>query len=110
MADFDTALEECEYQGMWFAEVARYMLRERGCSFFICHWHLYDYLNHIHLGDVDPVCPGYEAERAEQYVDYFPAGLSGGGSHFGSAVGGRRRAYVRGRGVRPRVLARCAGG
>ncbi len=29
MADFDTALEECEYQGMWFAEVARYMLRER---------------------------------------------------------------------------------
>ena len=34
MADFDTALEECEYQGMWFAEVARYMLRERGCSFF----------------------------------------------------------------------------
>ena len=71
MADFDTALEECEYQGMWFAEVARYMLRERGCSFFLCHWHLYDYLNHIHLGDVDPVCPGYAAERAEQYVDYF---------------------------------------
>ena len=71
MADFDTALEECEYQGMWFAEVARYMLRERGCSFFICHWHLFDYLNHIHLGDVDPVCPGYAAERAEQYVDYF---------------------------------------
>lgn len=71
MADFETALEECEYQGMWFAEVARYMLRERGCSFFICHWHLYDYLNHIHLGDVDPVCPGYVAERAEKYVDYF---------------------------------------
>ena len=71
MADFDTALEECEYQGMWFAEVARYMLRERGCSFFLCHWHLYDYLNHIHLGDVDPVCPGYAAEHAEQYLDYF---------------------------------------
>ena len=71
MADFDTALEECEYQGMWFAEVARYMLRERGCSFFICHWHLFDYLNHIHLGDVDPVCPGYATERAERYVDYF---------------------------------------
>ena len=71
MADFDTALEECEYQGMWFAEVARYMLRERGCSFFICHWHLYDYLNHIHLGDVDPVCPGYDADRADVYLDYF---------------------------------------
>ena len=89
MADFDTALEECEYQGMWFAEVARYMLRERGCSFFICHWHLYDYLNHIHLGDVDPVCPGYEAECAEQYVDYFRRAYQVGGPHFGSAVGGR---------------------
>ena len=61
----------------------------RGCSFFICHWHLYDYLNHIHLGDVDPVCPGYEAERAEQYVDYFRRAYQGGGPHFGTAVGGR---------------------
>ncbi len=71
MADFDTALEECEYQGIWFANVANYMLHEKGCSFFICHWHLYDYLNHIHLADVDPVCPAYDAAVAEQYVDYF---------------------------------------
>jgi len=71
MADFDTALEECEYQGLWFADVANYMLREKGCAFFICHWHLYDYLNHIHLGDVDPVCPGYEPAAADQATDYF---------------------------------------
>ena len=58
MADFDTAMEECEYQGLWFADVANYMLREKDCSFFICHWHLFDYLNHIHLNDVDPACPG----------------------------------------------------
>ena len=71
MADFDTALEECEYQGLWFADVANYMLHERGCSFFICHWHLYDYLNHIHLNDVDPVCPGYDPGNADQAMDYF---------------------------------------
>ncbi len=75
MTDFDTALEECEYQGMWFAEVANYMLHERGCSFFICHWHLYDYLNHIHLSDVDATCPGYGSSSAEvlsdQAMDYF---------------------------------------
>ncbi len=71
MADFDTALEECEYQGLWFADVANYMLHERGCSFFICHWHLYDYLNHIHLNDVDPVCPGYDPGNADQTMDYF---------------------------------------
>lgn len=71
MADFETALEECEYQGLWFAKVANYMLLERGCSFFICHWHLYDYLNHIHLNDVDPVCPGYDSGSADKYIDYF---------------------------------------
>ena len=71
MADFDTALEECEYQGLWFAAVANYMLHERGCNLFYCHWHLYDYLNHIHLNDVDPVCPGYDAATADAALDLF---------------------------------------
>ncbi|MDE0462297.1 MAG: hypothetical protein OXH93_07810, partial [Caldilineaceae bacterium] len=71
MTDFDTALEECEYQGLWFANVANYMLHERGCSYFTCHWHLYDYLNHIHLADVDPECPGFNPETKEKYLDYF---------------------------------------
>ncbi|MCZ6679340.1 MAG: alkaline phosphatase family protein [Candidatus Poribacteria bacterium] len=71
MTDFDTALEECEYQGIWVADVANYMLHERDCSFFICHWHLYDYLNHIHLNDVDPACPGYTPENADEAMDYF---------------------------------------
>jgi hypothetical protein len=71
MADFDTALEECEYQGLWFADVANAMLREKGCAYFTCHWHLYDYLNHIHLQDVDPVCPGYDANTAEGALDLF---------------------------------------
>ena len=24
------------------------MLHEKDCAYFTCHWHLYDYLNHIH--------------------------------------------------------------
>lgn len=71
MTDFDTALEECEYQGLWFAEVANYMLHEKGCNLFYCHWHLYDYLNHIHLNDVDPVCPGYDPNTADAALDLF---------------------------------------
>ena len=71
MTDFDTALEECEYQGLWFADVANFMLHERGCSYFTCHWHLFDYLNHIHLGDVDPVCPGFKQDRQVKYMGYF---------------------------------------
>jgi len=71
MVDFGTALEECEYQGLWFADVANYMLSEKGCSYFTCHWHLYDYLNHIHLADVDPTCPGHDPSQAERILDYF---------------------------------------
>ncbi len=71
MVDFDTALEECEYQGMWFAEVANHMLHERGCALFMCHWHLFDYINHIFLNFVDPVCPGYDPGQAQRYMDYF---------------------------------------
>ncbi len=71
MIDFDTALEECEYQGLWFANVANYMLHEKDCAYFTCHWHLYDYLNHIHLADVDPACPGFNPETKEKYLDYF---------------------------------------
>jgi len=71
MTDFDTALEECEYQGLWFAEVAKYMLHHKDCNLFYCHWHLYDYLNHIHLNDVDPVCPGYDPDTADDALDLF---------------------------------------
>ena len=71
MADFDTAMEECEYQGLWFADVANYMLREKDCSFFTCHWHLFDYLNHIHLNDVDPACPGYDPAKADEAMEMF---------------------------------------
>lgn len=71
MTDFETALEECEYQGLWFADVANYMLHEKDASYFICHWHLYDYLNHIHLDGVDPVCPAYDPETADGFMDLF---------------------------------------
>ena len=71
MTDFDTALEECEYQGLWFADVANYMLHEKGVSYFMCHWHLFDYLNHIHLDGVDPVCPFYDPDTADKFMDLF---------------------------------------
>ena len=71
MTDFATALEECEYQGLWFAEVGEYMLKERNSAYFTCHWHLFDYLNHIHLADVDPVCPGHDPEGRERHMELF---------------------------------------
>ena len=71
MTDFETALSECEYQGLWFADVANFMLHEKDCTFFICHWHLFDYLNHLYLNLADPVCPGYDPGLSDQYLEYF---------------------------------------
>ena len=71
MVDFDTSLQECEYQGRWFADAANYLLHQKGCSYFTCHWHLFDYLNHIHLHGVDPVSPGYDPDTADEMMDLF---------------------------------------
>jgi len=71
MVDFKTALEECEYQGIWMADVANYMLYEKNYSFFMCHWHLFDYINHIFLNHIDPACPDYNQNTAKKYKDYF---------------------------------------
>jgi len=71
MVDFETALEECEYQGIWMADVANYMLYEKNYSFFICHWHLFDYINHIILNHIDPACPDYNQNTAKKFLDYF---------------------------------------
>ncbi len=71
MTDFTTALEECAYQGNWFAEVGHYMLVEQDCAYFTCHWHLFDYLNHIHLADVDPVCPGFDPAHRDEVMNLF---------------------------------------
>jgi predicted AlkP superfamily phosphohydrolase/phosphomutase len=71
MTDFETALSECEYQGLWFADIANFMLHEENCTFFICHWHLFDYLNHLYLNMADPVCPGYDQSLSDQHLGYF---------------------------------------
>ncbi len=71
LVDFDTALEECEYQGMWFADVANFLMHERACSHFTCHWHLFDYINHIHLHQADPASPAYNPDQAEEKLGYF---------------------------------------
>ncbi len=47
------------------------MLHEKGCAFFICHWHLFDYLNHIHLHEVDPVCPAYDKATEDDAMEMF---------------------------------------
>jgi predicted AlkP superfamily phosphohydrolase/phosphomutase len=74
MADLGTALEELEYQAQWIARAGVYVMKERECSLFNCHWHIFDHLNHPFLGKVDPGCPAHREEEVETYLEYFREG------------------------------------
>lgn len=69
--DFDTALEECRYQGLWFADSANFLLHEQGHAYFTCHWHLFDYLNHIRLHFADPSSPAYDRAGGAEVTEMF---------------------------------------
>lgn len=47
------------------------MLDHKDCNLFYCRWHLYDYLNHIPLNNVDPACPGCDPNTADDALDLF---------------------------------------
>lgn len=66
-ADYDTALEEAEYQGTWIVRVATYMFEEKGCRLFGSHWHWSDHQTHAHLAGVDPASPHYDAATAPDH-------------------------------------------
>ena len=64
LSDIETAIEEVEYQCTWFSNVANYLLHEKDYSLFYTHIHLFDYLNHYFIADMDPESPGYNEEKA----------------------------------------------
>ena len=43
MVDYDTALEEW-IPGPLVRRRSQLHAHEKGCSYFTCHWHLYDYI------------------------------------------------------------------
>jgi hypothetical protein len=69
--DFQTCLEEMEYQSQWVANAGSYMMNEKGCHLFYCHIHMFDYINHRHLSGVDPACPGYDPTTADEHWEIY---------------------------------------
>jgi len=65
IGDLDTSFEEIDYQCEWVANVGNYLLHEKGYSLLYTHIHIFDYLNHQFLADVDPASPGHSPEKAE---------------------------------------------
>ncbi len=65
LSDLETALEEIDYQCTWFANVANHLLHEQDYSLFYTHIHLFDYMNHYFIADIDPEGPGYDEAKTE---------------------------------------------
>lgn len=69
LTDYQTCLEEAEYQLQWIVRAGQYLLREREADLFYCHWHFLDDINHHHLGLIDPDGPQYDPDKAEFHWD-----------------------------------------
>lgn len=67
IADYETCVEEADYQGQWFAKAALYLTKEKDCDLFFCHWHFLDDVNHFHLAYLDPTWPRYDPAEAPKH-------------------------------------------
>ncbi|MCL5677182.1 MAG: alkaline phosphatase family protein, partial [Firmicutes bacterium] len=67
--EVDAAMEELEYQALWHARVARYLLDRGGWDLYYSHWHWPDTAAHHFLAGVDPASPLYNPETADRFLD-----------------------------------------
>ena len=65
--DYDTCVEEADYQAQWFAKAALYLTKEKGCDLFYSHWHFLDDINHWHLAHLDPTWVRYDPKEASHH-------------------------------------------
>ncbi len=65
--DYQTCVEEADYQLQWIAKAALYLTKEKGCDLFYSHWHFLDDINHWHLAHLDPKWVRYDPAEAPQH-------------------------------------------
>ena len=68
-ADYETVADEARYQLRWFAGAMLEMLNEHGCSLVGFHWHWLDWVNHLHLGHIDPAWSRYDEALHEENAE-----------------------------------------
>ncbi len=62
-------LEEWKRKGDWIANAGRYLMEEKGYTFFYSHFHIMDALMHRHLSLADPAAPGYRKDFAAEHIE-----------------------------------------
>jgi predicted AlkP superfamily phosphohydrolase/phosphomutase len=65
----DAFLDDIRYQGLWEANVARYVQDTYGWDLHFCHWHVFDFTNHPTGNTVDPDGPDYDPKLANWNID-----------------------------------------
>ena len=66
-ADYATMADEARYQMRWFARATIELLDRHGCDLVAFHWHWLDWVNHLHLGYVDPAWVRYDQAEVERH-------------------------------------------
>lgn len=61
-------LDDYEYQGLWLARAAKYLLETRGWNLYYQHYHIIDSASHKWLNQADPEGGGYDPTKADYYV------------------------------------------
>ncbi len=69
--DFETCIQEMEYQAQWVAHAGNYMMNVKNCYLFYCHIHIFDHINHRHLSGVDQASPGYDPSTAKEHWEAY---------------------------------------
>jgi len=69
LEDYQTILEEIEYQVDWHIKAAKYLHETKGWEIYYLHWHFPDSVQHRFLACADPASPIYDAKAAPDCID-----------------------------------------
>ena len=89
-ADYESMADEARYQIRWFARAMLELLDRYGCSLVGFHWHWLDWVNHLHLGHVDPAWTRYRADAEGQHLEVIHDALGMIDEALGIVLGGLR--------------------
>ncbi|MCL5972517.1 MAG: alkaline phosphatase family protein [Firmicutes bacterium] len=79
-------LEEGIYKGQWLVQAAQYLLTHNRAEAIFIKWHFLDHLEHLFWGQIDPLSPWYEPDRAPHFESLFQAAYQAADAMVGSIL------------------------
>ncbi len=79
-------LEEGIYKGQWLVKAAQYLVTHNRAEAIFIKWHFLDHLEHLFWGQIDPLSPWYEPDRAPHFESLFQAAYRAADAMVGSIL------------------------